>query len=232
MYRSSVRPGNCTPVHAFLTAKPPKPPCWLDLKVQNQRASSDEGGSKSSPVSQQQQINVLPRSSKPGKRMRAKIHRTRSQYCIESEDLPDDVEMTMNLAETTPKEIGLRKQMYDDSVYMQETTRKCQNWLDSLEECGPPETVTSSGLDALSEGCDSQVDVEVPDDTVWYEDDPDVRPPYNSSTSSSDDERTIIQTKHIPRSLQSTLTPDKTSSLKGSSKKYHYRGVLAGDTML
>lgn len=231
MYRSSLRPGNSATVHALLTAKPPKPPCWLDLKVQNQRTSSDEGGSKSSPVSQQQ-VSVVPRSSKPAKRVRARIHRTRSQYCIEAEDLPDDEEMTMSLAETAPKDIGLRKQVYDDNEYMQETTRKCQNWLDSIEACGPPETVTSSGFDV--EGCDGQVDVEVPDDTLWYDDeqDPDVRRPYNSSASSSDDEQTTIHTKPIPRSLQSTVTLTKSSSLKGSSKKYYYQGVLAGDTGL
>lgn len=167
---------------AVLAAKPPKPPCWLDLTKVN-RPSQDEGGQKCSPVGQQMPIT---RSGKPNKRVRAKIHRTRSQFCIQAEDLPE-CDLTVSLADTKPEDLGLRKQVYDDRCIMEETTRKCQTWLESVEACGPPEEVTGSIIDP---GSDS-VDVEVPDDTVWY-DEPELRPPYNSSASSSgEDERTL-----------------------------------------
>jgi hypothetical protein len=52
--------------------RPPKPPCWLDLKVQ--KSSSDEGGSKNSPVGPQPSSSV--RASRPTKRTRARIHST------------------------------------------------------------------------------------------------------------------------------------------------------------
>ncbi|VDI16096.1 Hypothetical predicted protein [Mytilus galloprovincialis] len=136
-----------------MTNTRPKPPCWLDLKVQT---SSDEGGSKNSPVGPQPSSYV--RSSRPTKRTRARIHRTRSEYCIQTEDLPD-CDMTLSLADTDPQDIGLRSQ---DGI--DETTKKCQTWLESIEVCGPPEGTDTSALDI------DTVELEVPDDTLWYDD--------------------------------------------------------------
>lgn len=237
----------------ILATKPPKPPCWLDLKVQNQRSSSDEGGSRSSPVThqhQQREQNITSRTGKPAKRMRAKIHRTRSQYCIESDDLPEDCDLTVSLAETKPKDLGLGKQVYDDRVYMQETTRKCQNWLEGVEACEPLDGVTlSSGHDLDTLECDLEhgdcVDVEVPDDTLWY-DEPELRPPYNSSASSSDGEQTTnkpsrshskrrtTQSKYNPNIPGSQCNPShtKTKGLKGSGKKYHYKDGLTDTAVI
>lgn len=139
---------------SMTNTKPPKPPCWLDLK--GHKSSSEEGGSKNSPVGPQPSSSI--RASRPTKRTRARIHRTRSEYCIQSEDLPD-CDMTLSLADADPQDIGLRNQ--DD---LDETTKKCQTWLESIEGCGPPEETLTSGLDIET------VDVEVPDDTLWYDD--------------------------------------------------------------
>lgn len=145
--------------------RPPKPPCWLDLKVQ--KSSSDEGGSKNSPVGPQPSSSV--RASRPTKRTRARIHRTRSEYCIQNVDLPD-CDLTLSLADTDPQDIGLRNS--DD---IDETTKKCQTWLESIQGCGPPEGTVTTDVDLET------VDVEVPDDTLWYDDprrnpSPDFRP--------------------------------------------------------
>lgn len=154
---------------SMTNTRPPKPPCWLDLKVQ-QQTSSDEGGSKSSPVGPQPSTSV--RASRPTKRPRARIHRTRSEYCIQQEELPD-CDVTLSLADTDPEDIGLRSQSG-----MDETTKKCQSWLESIEGCGPPEGTGTTGLDIET------VELEVPDDTLWY-DEPRGRSSHHSRSSRS-----------------------------------------------
>jgi hypothetical protein len=78
--------------------------------------------------------------------------------------------LTLSLADTDPQDIGLRNS--DD---IDETTKKCQTWLESIQGCGPPEGTVTTDVDLET------VDVEVPDDTLWYDDprrnpSPDFRP--------------------------------------------------------
>lgn len=191
------------------TVKPPKPPCWLDLK-----SSSDEGGggSKHSPGSQ---THPGVRSGKHGKRPRPTLHRTRSQACIEK-DIPSD-ELTVSLADTKPEELGLCK-VYDETIVMEATTRKCQNWLQSIEAChiqGVLQTeVTSPG---------EEVDVEVPDDTRW-DDDADVSYHSYLTYSSSEFEPNVSLNGISPDILSADDTPScwipNKQSYKKSREKY------------
>lgn len=168
-------------------AKPPKPPCWRDFVSHGAK----ENGIKnihftdiakvnrpnSEPLTDMGRSNTCERPGKHCRRVRAKLHRTRSQFAIQDEDLPDEA-LTVNLAESKPREFGLRKNVHDDRIYLEENTRRCQTWLASIQACEPLDDV------AFAQG--AGVEVEVPDERCSsYQE---LRPPYNSSASSSDDD--------------------------------------------
>ena len=203
---------------SHIPVKPPKPPCWLDLKAQ--KSSSDEGGARLSPVGHP---NSTCRAGKTGKRTRPKLHRTRSQFCIQSEDLPD-CELTTSLAETKPEDLGLGKEIYDDNFIMQQTTRKCRNWLQSIEGCGPPDMTS-----CLSSPDEEAVDVEVPDDTHWY-DEPEVHPLYNSSASTSDLDFNV-SSSNISQHEPTPKTKRRTSGMRKPGRKYELRSVHGRDIL-
>ncbi|KAK3094521.1 hypothetical protein FSP39_002823 [Pinctada imbricata] len=230
MQRNSTRNGGhvTTPQ---IAVKPPKPPCWLDLKAQ--KSASDDGVIQVSPTGNQHQIN---RSGKTGRRCRPKLHRTRSQFCIQSEDLPD-FELTTSLAETKPEDLGLGKEQDDDTVIMQETARKCRTWLQSIQGCGPPEVtsclsspeeevVSQSLTQCLSSPEEEVVDVEVPDQTPWY-DDPELCPLYNSSASDSDGEFNVSLSNMTENASDQNLKSPKPYSsrtiIKNPGRKYELR---------
>lgn len=173
--------------------KPPKPPCWIDL-----RSSSDEGGGGGSKHSPGSQTHPGVRAGKSGKRPRPTLHRTRSQACIDK-DIPRD-ELTVSLADAKPEELGLCK-VYDETIVMEATTRKCQNWLQSIEAChiqGVLQTeVTSNG---------EEVDVEVPDDTRW-DDDADVSYHSYRTYSSSEIEPNVSLNGICPDIVSADDTP-------------------------
>ena len=208
----------------MLVTKPPKPPCWLDLKSQNEPTFLSDEGSKSSPVNSQGQTlaqTLRTCSTKQGKRVRKRpVHRTRSQYRIDPDDLPE-CELT-TLADTDPKDIGIGKQVANDQMHMQETTRKCQNWLESIEGCGPPEGIVISKIDSLDS---DSVDVEVPDQTLCYEDG-ELWHHRLESANSSDDEKS--SNRNRKQTAHRSQTNKKPSFIKGSGKKYQY-DILSRD---
>lgn len=190
--------------------KPPKPPCWLDL-----RSSSDEGGggSKHSPSSQ---THPGVRPGKSTKRPRPKLHRTRSQACIEK-DIPND-DLTVSLADANPEELGLCK-VYDETIVMEATTRKCQNWLQGIEAC-------HNVLQAEVTSPEEEVDVEVPDDTRW-DDDADVSYSGCVTYSSSEFEPNVSLTGISPDILSaddtSTCCVVNKQTYKKAREKYKLR---------
>ncbi|XP_046342618.1 uncharacterized protein LOC124123462 [Haliotis rufescens] len=200
MQRSSMKPSSMAVGASIL--KPPKPPRWRDFvdpapsshskdlnKTQDHGDSGKTYCAKSGVHDSGESKIPTPhpqggsRTCKGLKRVRAKIHRTRSQHVIDEEDLPDGA-LTMSLAETKPQEFGLRnRQVLDDRSYKEENARRCQIWLESIEKCVPLDEI------AYTEGAGEEgVDVEVPEETRWSEDGEPLRPPFNTSASSSEGE--------------------------------------------
>lgn len=166
MQRNTMRP---TPSVAVMTAKPPKPPCWRDFVTHSLVAESDFTDiskiARSSNDSFSSDGHPNKMAGKP-KRLRAKIHRTRSQFAIEESDLPAET-LTMTLAETKPDDIGLcRDTSFNEMIFQEDNNRKCQTWLQSVEACKPLEDVSYNDLSGL-EG--EAVSIEIPDDTHSYE---------------------------------------------------------------
>ncbi|KAK6185780.1 hypothetical protein SNE40_007935 [Patella caerulea] len=180
--------------------KPPKPPCWRDFVQQGKKENSSSPldvsdsnktyGVKSGGhdiVETNRSASSIPRPIKPIKRVRARIHRTRSEHLIQEEDLPDTC-TAASLANTRPKEIGLRKQFLGDRLYKEENTKRCQSWLASIEACEPLDEITYTESNDV-EG----VDVEIPEETAWDREGGDLRPPFNTSASSSEEEQNSWQ---------------------------------------
>lgn len=142
----------------------------------------------------------LPKASKPGKRLRARIRRTRSEHLIQVEDLPEG-DLTVSLAETRPHELRLRvppAAELDERLYEEENNRRCQSWLASIEAAEPLDDIGYTLTKTDSSLGLEQVDVEVPEETFLWEDGwedegveavvgtADLQPPFNTSASSSD----------------------------------------------
>ena len=177
--------------------RPPKPPCWRDFVPEGGKASKVKSSriSKSVDFTELAKIPVVkipvvgeikkaPKSitassskshngQKEHKKSNKKLHRTRSQSHIEQTDLPEEgARKAQSLAVTNPKDLELRKRVLDARLYLDENTRRCAEWLEGVKACEPLEDV------AFAQG--SGVDVEVPDERT------ELRPPQNSSASSSD----------------------------------------------
>ncbi|XP_041370389.1 uncharacterized protein LOC121384186 [Gigantopelta aegis] len=184
---------------AVSVLKPPKKPCWTDFVDQHQKGQQvkepsvepventrTHGGGKSGVHDNTEGKNGIPHAvaptkpSKQIKRVRAKIHRTRSEHTIS--DLPEGM-LTVSLAQTKPKEFGLRNRTSgcDDRVYQEENARRCQNWLASIEACEPLDEI------GYTQGKGEGVDVEIPEETIWNEKG-ERCVQSNTSASSSDDD--------------------------------------------
>jgi hypothetical protein len=74
---------------------------------------------------------------------------------IEQCDIPD-INMTFTLAETKPREFGLRRTLFDAHVYIEENTKRCERWLEQVRASRPLEDVH------FSQG--SGVELEIPDE--------------------------------------------------------------------
>ena len=85
----------------------------------------------------------------------SKLHRTRSEISIEKCDIPD-MNRTITLAETKPREFGLRRTQFDAHVYIQENTKRCERWLEQVRASRPLEDVH------FSKG--AGVELEIPDE--------------------------------------------------------------------
>lgn len=205
---------------AIMASKPPRPPCWRDFispsssRIQNLSDSefTDINKVAKSSDSYSSDGQIINKTRK-AKRIRARIHRTRSQFAIEESDLPEGT-LTVTLAETKPSDLGLRQPpILDERVFKENNNRKCRTWLESLEACEPFEDVSkSNGLDPETEA--DGVAIEIPDDTSCY--DAELRPPYNSSASGSecDPQKTDRRQKTVHRSRTYDSRQESTSHPK------------------
>ena len=148
--------------------KPPRPPCWRDFVSNTLLAESvltdisKIARSSNESFSSDSHCNI--KLSKP-KKLRARIHRTRSQFAIDESDLPLET-LTVTLAETKPDEIGLCKESTDERVFQEDNDRKCRTWLKNIEASKPLEVVSCYDY---SEQDSEAVSLEIPDDTLCYE---------------------------------------------------------------
>uniref|UniRef100_A0A0L8FP31 Uncharacterized protein n=1 Tax=Octopus bimaculoides TaxID=37653 RepID=A0A0L8FP31_OCTBM len=161
MYRNSLK-NECL---AF-QLKPPKPPSWRDFVTNNQRVLPTpsnsgvvSGGSGVDGLANSGSCTVgrgdctsdhsYSNSSSPRRlrRVRAppRIHRTRSHVVINEKDLPDDTLM-VSLAEAKLEELRLGgySNVQDERIYLEENSRRCWNWLDSIKTCEPLDEIVSS----------------------------------------------------------------------------------------
>lgn len=166
MYRNDMRPGTSISVMA---AKPPKPPCWRDFVSQTLVSDSEFTDISKIARSSNDSFSSDGHTNKTtgkSKRLRARIHRTRSQFTIEESDLPAEA-LTLTLAETKPDDIGLcRETSFNETIFQEDNNRKCQSWLQNVEACKPLEDVSCYDLS----GSESEaVSLEIPDDTQSYE---------------------------------------------------------------
>ncbi|KAK3578128.1 hypothetical protein CHS0354_010078 [Potamilus streckersoni] len=190
MHRHTMRPMSMSSVVAV---KPPKPPCWQDFVIQTQSVSNINEADLADIQKIAKSSGGCPNadsltSNKTGKtkRIRAKIHRTRSQFMIEEADLPEGT-LTVSLADTKPGDLGFRKpQILDERVIREDNNRKCQNWLQSIEACKPLEDIDQSDNDSEELDCEG-VAIEIPDDTLW-DDQRELRPTNDAKIVSSDSE--------------------------------------------
>ena len=68
------------------------------------------------------------------------IHRTRSQFSLDLTGLPDD--LTVSLAETSPRELKLRSRTVVDSrIYRDENAQRCERWLEGVRASEPLDDV-------------------------------------------------------------------------------------------
>ena len=205
---------------AMVASKPPRPPCWMDFlsppssRIQNLSDSEftdiNKVAKSSDSYSSDGQINNKTRKAK---RIRARIHRTTSQFAIEETDLPEGT-LTVTLAETKPSDLGLsQRPVLDERVFKENNNRKCRTWLESLEACEPFEDISKpGGLYPETEA--GGVAIEIPDDTSCYQ--TDLRPPYNSSGSDYDNDR---RPKSVHRSRTFDIRQEQPTHPK--DKKHH-----------
>ena len=209
MNKNTMRP-NANVNIAMMASRPPRPPCWMDFlspppsssRIHNLSDSEftdiNKVAKSSDSYSSDGQINNKTRKAK---RIRARIHRTRSQFAIEETDLPEGT-LTVTLAETKPSDLGLRQPpVLDERVIKENNNRKCRTWLESLEACEPfADMSKSGGLYPETEA--GGVAIEIPDDTSCYE--TDVRQQqHNNSPNGSD-----CDTDRRPKALHRSRTFD------------------------
>ncbi|ESO96844.1 hypothetical protein LOTGIDRAFT_159591 [Lottia gigantea] len=193
MQKTSMKFGQMT---SFSGLKPPKPPCWRDFVQQGKKENnptqldiSDSNKTFGNKLGSRVKVennrsSSIPRPIKPTKRVRARIHRTRSEHLIHEEDLPE-TNMATSLANTRPKEFGLRKQFLEDRLNKEENTKRCQSWLQSIEACEPLDEIRYTHTNSKDvEG----VVLEIPEETIWDGEGGDLKPPLNTSASSSETE--------------------------------------------
>lgn len=202
MHHSAVRTSPMS-AGGVAVLRPPKPPCWRDFVAQDTRRCyppaylpvdlrSGHGGDHFPGIGGVAGVDPLDvlglsgrsgggggggsgtaRTSKGGKRLRARIHRTRSEHLIHVEDLPDG-ELTVSLAETRPHELRLGERPaadLDDRLYVEENNRRCQSWLASIEAAEPLDDIGYTKGKNDDQVALEDVDVEVPEETFLWDDD-------------------------------------------------------------
>lgn len=166
MNRNNMRTG---PGLDSMVNRPPRPPCWRDFVSNSVVAEtvltdiSKIARSSNESFSSDSYSNA--KMNKP-KKVRARIHRTRSQFAIDESDLPLET-LTVTLAETKPDDIGLcRESAADERVFQEHNNRKCRTWLRNIEASKPLEDVSCYDF---SEQESEAVSLEIPDDTLCYD---------------------------------------------------------------
>lgn len=235
-----------------MIAKPPRAPCWRDFVGDSDDSDTlrqlyftdlsrlqkpglqviqgvGDGFPSPEPSSHSAAVALGPhqtssnRSGRHGKRLRAKLHRTRSHMLIQEEDLPNG-SLTVNLSETKPREFGLNSErrhvhVCDNRRYLEENTKRCQTWLATVEASQP--------LDDIAFAQGNGVDIEIPEE-CWDRRADILRPPCNSSASSSDDETalpevTLPSMPHVSqtqtRNKNGTFSDANRLKLSASSRK-------------
>ncbi|KAK2144070.1 hypothetical protein LSH36_788g00031 [Paralvinella palmiformis] len=138
-------------------------------------------------------VHAHSTSSKAPRKHRNRLHRTRSEMSIEQREIPD-VNRTLTLAETKPREFGLRKTQFDAHIYIEENTRRCERWLEQVRASRPLEDVH------FAQG--SGIELEIPDEESG------VCGHDNDNGSSDMDSASVDRSPRIPTVvLTSTLTP-------------------------
>ena len=194
------------------------------------------------------QLSALGNSSKtakPSKRVRARIHRTRSEHLIDVDELPEG-ELTVNLADTRPRELRLRMRPaaeLDERLYVEENNRRCQNWLASIEAAEPLDDIGYTHSKDPGEVGLEAVDVEVPEETFsWLgveeegeeeeveeegreKEGEQLKPPFNTSASSSDSDGLL---QHVMAAVGYAASDDDASDGDGEISKLAPRGVGRG----
>ena len=191
-------------------------------------------------TSQLSALGSSSKTAKPSKRVRARIHRTRSEHLIDVEELPEG-ELTVNLAHTRPRELRMRMRPaaeLDERLYVEENNRRCQNWLASIEAAEPLDDIGYTESKDPGEVGLEAVDVEVPEETFsWLgveeegeEEEREkgreqLKPPFNTSASSSDSDSLL---QHVMAAVGYAASEDDASDDDGEICKLAPRGVGRG----
>ncbi|CAI9733269.1 Hypothetical predicted protein [Octopus vulgaris] len=118
----------------FSSTSPHCPAVATDRPKHILQCTSDHSYSNSSSPRRLRRVRAPPR-----------IHRTRSHVVINEKDLPDDTLM-VSLAEAKLEELRLGgySNVQDERIYLEENSRRCWNWLDSIKTCEPLDEIVPS----------------------------------------------------------------------------------------
>ncbi|KAI0242146.1 hypothetical protein LSAT2_014637 [Lamellibrachia satsuma] len=149
-----------------MITKPPKPPCWRDFLPD---AAVTGRPRRTPPVATEQPgfaelgrgsgSEAGERTARLHRKHRIKLHRTQSELTIQPTHLPESEAMTVSLADTRPREFGLRKRSTPTPVVcLDENAARCERWLAGVHASQPLEDY------AFARG--TGVDVEVPEENL------------------------------------------------------------------
>lgn len=159
-----------------VTSRPPRPPCWQDFARQGKSLSvtdlhvakdscSNQGSGPTSGSSCAGGSISGSRRRHQTQRRKNKLHRTRSEMCINHCGLTEE-DYTHSLAEMNPRQLGLqRRSDFDNRLYFDESMQRCQRWLADLEASEPLEELAGV-IHPRDSSSDSDVELEIPDESV------------------------------------------------------------------
>ena len=146
-----------------MITKPPKPPCWRDFLP-------DAARPRRAPALPAEQPGYVDlgrgggsdageRAARLHRKHRIKLHRTQSELTIQQTHLPESGALTVSLADTRPREFGLRKRTTPTPVVcLDENAARCERWLAGVHASQPLHDF------AFARG--AGVDVEVPEENL------------------------------------------------------------------
>ena len=146
-----------------MITKPPKPPCWRDFLPDAARPRR----APALPAEQPGYVDVGrgggsdagERAARLHRKHRIKLHRTQSELTIQQTHLPESGALTVSLADTRPREFGLRKRTTPAPVVcLDENAARCERWLAGVHASQPLHDF------AFARG--AGVDVEVPEENL------------------------------------------------------------------